>query len=72
VGTIRNIKPVRQPLSLSAGPHGREGPDEPGERVQFGAVTPDGLELELLGFGEGHRVPEDPTGDGTGARPAGQ
>lgn len=37
-----------------------------GQSVELGAVTPDGLELELLGFGKGVRVPENPPRDGPG------
>ncbi len=44
----------------------------PGEGVQFGAVGPDGLELELFGLAEGFRAAEDPPGDGPGrGRPCG-
>ncbi|GAA1697941.1 hypothetical protein [Streptomyces yatensis] len=62
------IEPVRQTLALAAGDHGREGTDVPGQSVEFGAVSPDDLELEMLGFGEGFRIPEDPSGDGSGRR----
>lgn len=60
------VKPVRQPFALAAGEQGSEGPDMAGQSVELGAVTPDGLELELLGFGKGVRVPENPPRDGPG------
>ncbi|MEW9518143.1 transposase [Streptomyces tubercidicus] len=52
--------------------HGREGPDVAGQSVEFGAVPPDGLKLDLLGLGEGVRAPEDPSCDRSGrGRPGG-
>lgn len=42
------VEPVRQALALALGEHRGEGPDVAGERVDFGAVRADGLELELL------------------------
>lgn len=60
------VEPFRQVLALASGEHGREGTDVPGERVEFGAVRPHVLELELLGFGEGVRMSEDPSGNGPG------
>lgn len=56
------VESVRQTLALALGEHGREGPDVSGQSVDFGAMRPDGLELALLGLGEGVRVPEDPSG----------
>jgi hypothetical protein len=60
------VEPVRQALALAAGERGLEGPDVPGQSVEFGAARPDGPELDLLGLGEGFQVPEDPSGDGPG------
>jgi hypothetical protein len=44
----------------------------PGEGVKFGAVSADGLKVELFGLGEGFRAAEDPSGDRPGrGRPGG-
>ncbi|MFI8365201.1 hypothetical protein ACIGD1_34240 [Streptomyces sp. NPDC085612] len=41
------VEPGREALALAVGEHGREGPDVEGEGVEFGALSADGLELEL-------------------------
>ncbi|AYN37744.1 hypothetical protein D9753_00630 [Streptomyces dangxiongensis] len=66
------LEPVRQALALALGEHGREVPDVAGQSVEFGAVRPDGLGLDLLGLGQVVGVPEDPSGDRSGrGRPCG-
>ncbi|MFD8032784.1 hypothetical protein ACFV3F_29290 [Streptomyces sp. NPDC059717] len=57
------VEPVRQAFALALGEHDREGADMPGEGVEFGTVSADGLELELFGLGEGFGAAEDPAGD---------
>ncbi|MFK0158144.1 hypothetical protein ACIQVK_39515 [Streptomyces sp. NPDC090493] len=57
------VEPVRKSFDLALGEHGREGPDVAGQSVGFGAVCPDGLELNLLGLDEGVRAAKDPSGD---------
>ncbi|MFE9858999.1 hypothetical protein [Streptomyces sp. NPDC005780] len=46
------VESVGQALALALGEHGREGADVPGEGIEFWAVRPYGLELELFGLGE--------------------
>lgn len=60
------VDPLRQPVALALGEDPSEGPDVPGESLQFGAANQDGLEPELFDLGEGVGVAEDPTGDGAG------
>lgn len=61
-------EPVRQALALALGEHGCEGPDVSGECVDFGAVGPDVLQVELFGLGEVFRSAEDPSGTARGVQ----
>jgi hypothetical protein len=44
----------------------------PGEGVEFGTGSADGLEVELFGLGEGFRAAEDPSGEGGGRAATGR
>ncbi|MFE4011292.1 hypothetical protein ACFXP1_15720 [Streptomyces sp. NPDC059112] len=60
------VETVRQAFILAHCERGRERADVAGEGVQFGAVGPDCLELELFDLGKGIRAAESPPGDGQG------
>ncbi|QDO05119.1 hypothetical protein FNV68_00760 [Streptomyces sp. S1D4-23] len=61
---------VEPPWAL--GDHDCEGPDVPGESIELGTVSADGLEVELFGLGEDLRAAEDPSRDRPGrGRPGG-
>ncbi|BCK66063.1 hypothetical protein Srufu_000160 [Streptomyces libani subsp. rufus] len=54
------VEPLRESFALALGEHGREGSDVSGEGLQFGALSKDHLEPQLLDFGEGFGAAEDP------------
>lgn len=65
-----SLPPVsRHAFALALGERDREGADVPGEGVEFGTVNADGLELELLGLGQGLRAAEDASGSDEEASP---